>query len=148
MVVGQGRPLAGTLSALCGRGLDADGNLIGFRIGGKTPGQFGLRRTDNVDVSDAVLLPSGDLLVLERKFSWLGGVGIRIRRIALKSVASGAVVDGPSIFDADLGNEIDNMEGIDAHVTPEGETVLTMVSEDHFSMIQRTLLLQFTLVGE
>jgi hypothetical protein len=105
-----------------------------------------LRRSDNFDVSDAVLLPSGELLVLERKFSWLAGVGIRIRRIALKSVAPGAVVDGPSIFEADLGHEIDNMEGIDAHLTPEGDTVLTMVSDDNFSLIQRTLLLQFTLV--
>ena len=68
------------------------------------------------DVSDAALLPSGDLLVLERKFSLFAGVGIRIRRIALKSISPGAVVDGPSIFNADLGQEIDNMEGIDAHV--------------------------------
>jgi hypothetical protein len=146
VVVPKQLPLAGTLIALSERGLDADGNLIGFLIGGKTPGQFAIRRTSNFDVSDAVLLPTGDLLVLERKFSWLGGVGIRIRRIALKSLAPGAVVDGPSIFDADLGNEIDNMEGIDAHVTPDGETVLTMVSDDNFSMIQRNLLLQFTLV--
>jgi hypothetical protein len=93
-----------------------------------------------------VLLPSGDLLVLERKFSLLGGAGIRIRRIALKSLAPGAVVDGPSIFNADLTEEIDNMEGIDAHVTEEGDTVLTMVSDDNFSLIQRTLLLQFTLL--
>ena len=48
-----------------------------------TPGQFSVRRTENFDVSDAVLLPSGDLLVLERKFSLFDGVGIRIRRIAL-----------------------------------------------------------------
>jgi hypothetical protein len=94
-----------------------------------------------------VLLPSGDLLILERKFSWLAGVGIRIRRIRLQSVAPGAVVDGPSIFDADLGQEVDNMEGIDAHVTDDGDTVLTMVSDDNFSLLQRTLLLQFTLVG-
>jgi hypothetical protein len=146
VMVPKGLPLAGTLIALSERGLDASGNLIAFLIGGPTPGQFAVRRTNNFDVSDAVLLPSGDLLVLERKFSWLAGVGIRIRRIALKSVAPGAVVDGPSIFDADLGHEIDNMEGIDAHVTPEGDTVLTMVSDDNFSMIQRTLLLQFTLV--
>jgi hypothetical protein len=38
------------------------------------------------------------------------------------------------------------MEGIDTHVTAGGETVLTMVSDDNFSMLQRTLLLQFTLV--
>ena len=92
-----------------------------------------------------VLLASGELLILERKFSWISGLDIRIRRIALGSVAPGAVIDGPSIFEADLGQEIDNMEGIDAHVTPDGKTVLTMVSDDNFSPIQRNLILQFTL---
>jgi hypothetical protein len=144
--VPKGLPLAGTLIAISERGLDAQGNLIAFLVGGPAPGQFSVRRTNSFDVSDAVLLPSGELLLLERKFSLLDGVGIRIRRIALASVAPGAVIDGPSIFEADLGDEIDNMEGIDAHVTPEGDTVLTMVSDDNFSMIQRTLLLQFTLV--
>ena len=144
--VPKGMPLAGTLIAFSERGLDAKGDLIAFLVGGPTPGQFSVRRTDKFDISDAALLPSGDLLVLERKFSLLDGLGIRIRRIALASVAPGAVVDGPAIFQADLSNEVDNMEGIDAHVTPEGETVLSMISDDNFSMIQRTLLLQFTLV--
>jgi hypothetical protein len=144
--VPKGMPLAGTLIAISERGLDASGNLIAFLVGGPTPGQFAVRRTENFDVSDAVLLPAGDLLVLERKFSLLSGVGIRIRRIPLKAVAPGTIVDGPSIFNADLGEEIDNMEGIDAHVTEEGSTVLTMVSDDNFSLIQRTLLLQFTLM--
>jgi hypothetical protein len=146
VMVPKGFALAGTLIAISERGLDKDGNIIAFLVGGKTPGQFSVRRTDHFDVSDAVLLPSGDLLLLERKFSLLGGIGIRIRRVALNSVAPGAVVDGPAIFNADLGNEIDNMEGIDAHVTPEGDTVLTLISDDNFSLIQRNLLLQFTLV--
>jgi len=145
VVVPKGQPLAGTLIAMSERGLDANGNLIAFLVGGPTPGQFSIRRTENFDISDAVLL-SGDLLILERKFSWLAGVHIRIRRLPLKSIAPGALVDGPAIFQADLGQEIDNMEGIDAHVSPEGDTVLTMISDDNFSMIQRTLLLQFTLV--
>ncbi len=145
--VPKGMPLAGTLIAISERGLDPSGNLIAFLIGGPTPGQFTVRRTENFDVSDAVLLASGDLLILERKFSLLTGIGIRIRRIPLTSVMPGAIVDGPSIFNADLGEEIDNMEGIDAHVTEEGDTVLTMVSDDNFSLIQRTLLLQFTLVA-
>ena len=144
--VPTGMPLAGTLIAMSERGLDPSGNLIAFLVGGRTPGQFSVRRTENFDISDAVLLASGDLLILERKFSLLSGVGIRIRRIPLTSVVPGAVVDGPSIFNADLGEEIDNMEGIDVHVTEEGDTVLTMVSDDNFSLIQRTLLLQFKLV--
>ncbi len=56
------------------------------------------------------------------------------------------MVDGPSIFDADLGHEIDNMEGLDVHRNEDGDIVLTMVSDDNFSLLQRTLLLQFTLV--
>ncbi|MDE2061184.1 MAG: esterase-like activity of phytase family protein [Bradyrhizobium sp.] len=145
--VPEGRPLAGTLIAMSERGLDKNGNLIAFLVGGPSPGQFSVRRTNDFDISDAVLLRSGDLLILERKFSWATGVGIRIRRIPLKSVVPGAVVDGPSIFEADLADEVDNMEGIDAHLTPEGETVLTMVSDDNFSIVQRTLLLQFTLLA-
>jgi hypothetical protein len=146
VMVPKGQPLAGTLIAISERGLDSEGNIIGFLIGGPKPGDFAVRRTNDFDISDAVLLRSGDLLILERKFSWLSGVGIRIRRIAQKSIERGATLDGPSIFEADLGDEVDNMEGIDTHVTPEGDTVLTMVSDDNFSMIQRTLLLQFTLV--
>jgi hypothetical protein len=145
--VPKGQPLAGTLIAISERGLDVNGNLIAFLVGGPSPGQFSVRRTEEFDVSDAVLLATGDLLILERKFSWVSGVGIRIRRIPLSSVAPGAIIDGPSIFEVDLADEVDNMEGIDAHIAPEGETVLTMVSDDNFSPIQRTLLLQFTLVG-
>lgn len=141
----QNMPLAGTLIAFSERGLDTAGNLVAFLIGGPSPGQFSVRRTEKFDISDAVLLPYGEVLILERKFSWFTGINIRIRAIPLKSIAPGALVDGPVLFNADLGHEVDNMEGIDAHVTAEGETVLTMVSDDNFSMLQRTLLLQFTL---
>ena len=40
------------------------------------------------------------------------------------------------------------MEGLDVHLDAEGNTVLTMVSDDNFSMIQRNLLLQFTLIED
>lgn len=145
---GDSARLAGTLIAISERGLDAAGNLLAFLIGGPMPGPFTVKRSGNYDISDGVLLPGGDLLILERKFSMLEGVGIRIRRIPLASLMPGALVDGPAIFEVDLGYEVDNMEGIDVHVASSGETVLTMISDDNFSMIQRTLLLQFTLVGE
>ena len=144
--VPKGQPLAGTLIAFSERGLDADGNLVAFLVGGPSPGQFSVRRTQKFDISDATLLASGDILILERKFSLVEGLHVRIRRVALKSLAPGALADGPVIFEADLGDEVDNMEGIDAFVTAEGDTVLTMVSDDNFSLLQRTLLLQFTLV--
>jgi hypothetical protein len=139
-------PLAGMLLAISERGLDSAGNIMAWIIGGKVFAGFSVRRTKNYDISDATLLPSGDLLLLERKFALFGDTGVRIRRIPLASVAPDALIDGPTIFEADLGYEIDNFEGIDSHVTPEGDTVLTLVSDNNFSMLQRTLLMQFTLM--
>jgi hypothetical protein len=146
--VPRGRPLAGTLIALSERGLDAAGNIVGFLIGGRSPGTFAIARKNDFDVSDAALLPGGDMLVLERRYSWASGVAMRIRRIALASIKPDAVVDGPALVEADMGFEIDNMEGLGVHLTAAGEVVLTLVSDDNFSAIQRTLLLQFTLAGE
>ena len=60
----------------------------------------------------------------------------------------GALVDGAPLIVADLGYQIDNMEGIAVHRNARGETILTLVSDDNFSVLQRNLLLQFALVGE
>jgi hypothetical protein len=142
--VPKGSALAGTLIAIAERGLDPAGNLQAFLIGGPSPGSFTIRRSADYDPSDATLLPGGDILLLERKFSWTAGLVARIRRLALGEMKPGALVDGPTLFEADLGYEIDNMEGISIHKSG-GETVLTLVSDDNFSILQRTLLLQFTL---
>lgn len=40
------------------------------------------------------------------------------------------------------------MEGLGVHRSPQGETVLTLISDDNFSALQRTILLQFTLIDE
>ena len=146
MFVPSGAKLAGALIVLSERGLDAAGNILGFLIGGPSPGEFAIKRTDGYDISDAALLPDGDIVLLERKFSLRHGVGIRVRRIAIDGVKPGATIDGPTLMEADLGYEIDNMEGIDAHRTESGETVLTLISDDNFSFLQRTLILQFTLI--
>jgi hypothetical protein len=143
--VPRGLPLGGTLVAISERGLDKDGNILAFLIGGPRPGTFAVKRSADFDISDATMLPSGDLLVLERKFSWTSGLFIRIRRFALADLRPGAVIDGPVLFEGDLSYAIDNMEGISAHRTPDGEVVLTLISDDNFSALQRTLLLQFTL---
>jgi hypothetical protein len=137
--------LAGTLIAISERGLDKAGNINAFLIGGTSPGSFAVKRSASYDISDAALLPGGDLLLLERKFSWTSGLSIRIRRIALGDIMPNALVDGAILFEADLGYEIDNMEGLSVHRSAGGEIVLTLISDDNFSMIQRTLLLQFTL---
>jgi len=144
----KGLPLAGTLIALAERALDAQGHLRAFLLGGPQPGTFSLRRTNDFDVSDCVTTPRGDLLILERRFSWPAGVSMRIRRVPLAQLRPGALADGPELLFADMGHQIDNMEGLAVHRTAAGEIMLTLVSDNNFSSLQRTLLLQFALVGE
>ena len=144
----QGSPLAGELIVVTERSLDAGGNLRSFLLDGDRVTRFSVKRTDDFDVSDCAILPPGDLLLLERRFSLMRGVAMRIRRLPLASLKADALVDGRPIIEADLGYQIDNMEGIAVHRTASGETIITLVSDDNFSIIQRSLLLQFAVVGE
>ena len=137
-------PLGGQLISISEHGLDTRGNLMSFLIGG-VGGVFSLRRTDDFDVSDCAIGPDNRLLVLERRFSWLRGMAIRIRSVPLADIKPGALVDGPELIFADMAYQIDNMEGLAVHRDASGATVLTLVSDDNFSPLQRTLLLQFTL---
>jgi hypothetical protein len=139
--------LAGALVAFSERGLDASGNLKAFLLGA-APAEFSVKRRDEFDISDCALLPSGDVLLLERRFTWLTGIAMRLRRIALADIVPGALVDGPDLLFADMGYQIDNMEGLSIHAAADGSTILTMVSDDNFSILQRTILLQFKLTAD
>jgi hypothetical protein len=140
-------PLAGTLIAITEAALDGSGNNRAFLLGGPSPGAFSIKRVDDFDITDCAVLPGGDLLILERRFSFIRSAS-RIRRIASADLRPGATVDGAVIFYADFGQQIDNFEGLGLHRTASGETVLTLISDNNFSPLQRTLLMQFTLVGE
>ena len=73
---------------------------------------------------------------------------MRIRRIPLAALVPGATVDGSELIRADMTTQIDNMEGLSVHRTAAGELVLTLVSDDNFSPLQRTILLQFKLIED
>ena len=144
----QGTPLAGELIVVTEHSLDGAGNFRSFLIGSDRVTRFSVKRTDDFDVSDCAVLPPGDLLLLERRASPARGIAMRIRRLPLASFREGALVDGRPVIEADLGYQIDNMEGIAVHRVAGGETIVTLVSDDNFFMIQRNLLLQFALAGE
>jgi hypothetical protein len=144
----QGSPLSGMLIVVTERSLDARGNLRSFLLDGDRVTRFSVKRTDDFDVSDCAILPPSDLLLLERRYSLLRGVAMRIRRVPLESLKMDALVDGRAMIEADLAYAIDNMEGMAVHRTSSGEIIVTLVSDDNFSFIQRNLLLQFAIVGE
>jgi hypothetical protein len=143
-----GQELAGALIAIAEDVPDASGDHTAVMIGGPRAGQFGIARSGGYDVTDAALLPGGDIVILERHFSLARGAAMRIRRLSQSAIKPGAIVDGKILIEADLGYQIDNMEGLAVHRAANGETILTLVSDDNFSPLQRTLLLQFALTGE
>ena len=52
--------------------------------------RFSIKRTEDFDVSDCTIIPPDDLLLLERRFSIVRGIGMRMRRVPLSSLKEGA----------------------------------------------------------
>ena len=133
----------GTALAITEYSIDKDGNAFAAVIAGTRTGVLKVRLTDGFRPTGATFLPDGDLALLERSFARLS-LRMRVRRIARGDIRPGATLDGPALMEAGLSSEIDNMEGIAAHRDERG-TVLTIVSDDNGSFLQRTLLLEFLL---
>lgn len=142
-----GHPLAGALIGFAEAAVSGDQDPSpGWVLTGPERFAFRVGRSREFNVTDACFLPGGELLLLERSFGFSKGVGCRIRRIARDAIRPDAMLDGEVLLDVDTEFEIDNMEGLAVHRdAASGETVLTLVSDDNFNPLQRTLLLEFTL---
>ncbi|RUV32601.1 MAG: hypothetical protein EOS23_21560 [Mesorhizobium sp.] len=135
----------GGLVVVSEKSLDTAGNIYAAVIGGPHKGVFTVKRNGNFDITDGAFLPDGDLLLLERSFSMAGGVKMRLRRIYGESVEKGAVADGPVLMEADMAYQIDNMEGLDVWTRDDGALMVSLISDDNHSMLQRNLYLEFVL---
>jgi hypothetical protein len=148
MVAPETSPLKGATVLVTERSLDKDGNMLAAILDGPLKGRFTVRHSDDFDTSDGVFLPDGDLLLLQRRFDLAHGIGMRIVRISGGDIKPGALVDGKVIFAANADEQIDNMEGLDAYRAEDGTMHLIMVSDDNHSILQRSLMLEFRLIGE
>lgn len=71
---------------------------------------------------------------------------MRVRHVKAKELVPGGLIEGEILLEADGAYEIDNMEGLAVHNEADGKVVLTLISDNNFNpLLQRTLLLQFTL---
>lgn len=138
----------GSLLAITEGTMVAEDQIKGWRVSNDTAADITLRRIAPFDLTDVALLPSGDLLTLERRFSTLGGVGAQIRRIKADALDEAAPLDGDILYRSTAGQTVDNMEGISIRTTPDGRTFVYVVSDDNFNPLQRTLLLMFELHGD
>ncbi|MEM1288679.1 MAG: esterase-like activity of phytase family protein [Pseudomonadota bacterium] len=104
---------------------------------------FEIRRLDGFSITGADMLPNGDLVIVERFFTWQYGVAMRIRLLPASDIAAGAV-QGEILIESDGATIIDNMEGIAVTEHAAGP-ILTIISDDNGNFFQRTLLLRFQL---
>ncbi len=94
-------------------------------------------------ISDADFGPDGDLYVLERDFSWIG-FRTRVRRF---TPGPDGLANEITLLQTGWG-ELDNMEGISVWRDGGGDTRVTMISDDNFFPLQRTIIAEYRLVGD
>ena len=138
----------GGLVVVSEKSLDKQGNIFAAIIEGPNKGIFTVKRSGDFDITDGAFLPDGDLLLLERSYRIADGVKMRLRRIYGESAAKGQVADGPVLFTADMAYQIDNMEGLDVWQRADGATMVSIISDDNHSILQRNLYLEFVLHPE
>ncbi len=142
-------PFRGSIIAISEHYLDGNGNIRAWLVGGARPGAFAIRPVRDYHITDLAIVPgTNDILTLERRFTFLTGPGMLIRWHSAADIRPGAILSGKTLVEADLRFNIDNMEGLAIHQGPQGDFRLTIVSDDNFNTIQRTLMLQFAWDGK
>jgi hypothetical protein len=140
-----GGPLKGARVAITERSLDSSGNQYAAILEGPEKGVFTVARKGDFDITDGAFLPNGDLLLLERSFSFMKGVAMELRRIEADTIRPGRIADGPVLLRANMAYQIDNMEGLDVWRRGDGALIASLVSDDNQSILQRNLYLEFRL---
>lgn len=134
-----------TIIAFSERGLTDQGHILGWLHGTEISEELSLAANEPYNPTDLARLPSGDLLVLERRFSLVGGVGMALRRIKADNIQSQSVIEAEMLAELSAPYTVDNMEGMAVRQTQDGRTLIYVVSDDNYNPLQRTLLMMFEL---
>lgn len=133
----------GRLIGIAEQSLDAGGNIRGWAWKGQRATFFSVVPYGDYRVTD--LAVDGDsVLTLERRFSAGTLPGMAIRRFAIADIAQGRPLEPELLLEARAPLYIiDNMEAM-ALCEREGETRLTLMSDDNFlTAVQSNIILQF-----
>lgn len=146
-----GSALAGSLLAIAETDPDDSGLSPGWifrqdRIDQRDAPSFSVVQSDGYSITDGAFMPNGNLVLLERRFGISIGIGMRMRMIEAADIRPGAKLEGRVLIEANLADEIDNMEGLSVWTDDAGATRLSVVSDDNHSFLQRMLYLEFKLV--
>ncbi|AEQ52920.1 esterase-like activity of phytase family protein [Pelagibacterium halotolerans] len=136
-------PVAGSTLIIAEAHARIAGQWAATLLGNRDRGDLGLEMAPGVNPTDCAFLPNGDLLVLERGLAFLA-FSMQVRLIPAEEVRPGATMAGEVIVSGS-GSAVDSFEGLGVRTLPDGQTRVTIVSDDNFNSFQRTLLLEFSL---
>jgi len=109
---------------------------------------FGYVRKPGFRVTAAGLLPGGDLLVVEHRYSAVSGSVGRFVRVARNSIVPRQRVEGRELALLEPPLTTDNFEGVSIRRGEGREALIYVISDDNFNPLQRTLLMMFALKDE
>ena len=135
----------GRLLALSEKHRDRDGYALGWLFAAKRVGRWRYQVDGGFQPSDMALLPNGDVLVLERRFNWLSGLAIRLRRFPQAALRAPGPVLPRAVAEFGGVTRVDNFEGLAVIPAPGGGTAVLvhLISDDNFNALQQTVLLVF-----
>ena len=108
--------------------------------------RLNLARSGSFTVSDATLLPSGDVLLVERDFSLVGASArARLSVVPRATIRPGSRLVSRTLAEIAPPLTVDNFEAAAARTAPDGATLIYLMSDDNQSFLQRTLLFQLRL---
>lgn len=129
--------------------LSAGGGAVAAWVGrGGLWEPFAYVRKPGLRVTDAALLPRGDLLILEHRYSAETGSVVRFVRVPRSAIAPGRRVEGRELALLEPPLTTDNFEGVAVRRGAPGEALVYALSDDNFNPLQRTLLLMFAIKEE
>lgn len=111
---------------------------------GTVASSFNYRPPAGYRVTDISTLPDGRLIVLNRRVGFPIGFSAKIALLDPAVVRTSDIVEAKVITTLAAPLLIDNMEGIAVSVDDKA-TLIWLISDDNFSVFQRTLLMKFRL---
>jgi len=111
---------------------------------GSVVSAFRYRPPAGYRVTDGAQLPDGRLVILNRRISFPQGFAAKIALVDPATVKSGNIASGKVIASLAPPYLVDNMEGI-AITQKAGMTYIWLISDNNFSIFQRTILMKFLL---
>ncbi len=140
----------GTVLGITERHANDDGSLKGWLIGDGAAHEIAYVPAGGLQPTDLAVMPDGDVLLLERRFT-LSGRRARIVRLPKGRLREarrrdGSRIRGAAVADMTHPLPMDNFEGLALRRDRAGRTLLYLLSDNNFVPFQRTLLLQFRMM--